>query len=103
MTTPLIPLKSVLSGTRYTPAELTEDENFEDYLLGLTTGNNEGIRFIKAIMQAYRLGLPEVTFVWSSSTICDDVNDFLLIGPINYGYLITTSGTSMTVRWVPVV
>jgi len=99
MTTPLIPLKSVLTGIKYTPAELTADGLFETYLLGLTNNNNEGIRFIRAIMQAYRAGSQTVTFSFTSSNIADDVSDFLRTGPTNYGYDVTVSGPSITVDW----
>ena len=99
MTTPLIPLKSVLTSTKYTPAELTADAAFETYLLGLTTGNNEGIRFIRAIMQAYRAGSQTVSFDFTSTTIADNISDYLLTGPTNYGYSLTASGTSITVGW----
>ena len=97
MTTPLIPLKSILAGTRYTPAELTEDAAFETYLLGLPTG--QGISFIRAIMQAYRAGSTSVVFGFTSSTIADNISDYLLTGPTSYGYSITVSDNSITVSW----
>ena len=92
MTTPLIPTKTTLAATRYTPAELVEDSEFESYLLGLAEGY--GIQFIRAMMSAYRAGNSSFDFTFKTNSSALAVAE-KLSKPVNengYGYTVTGPG-----------
>jgi len=57
MTTPLIPTKTALASTTYTPAQLVADAAVETFLIQHTG-------FVRAMMTAYRTGATSFTYVF---------------------------------------
>jgi hypothetical protein len=98
MTTPLIPLKSVLSSTKYTPADLIADRATELWLLRLA--QRDGLELISNIMSYYREGATSYTHVFAT-------RDDALIANTTftaYGYDVTGPSSSpdktVIISWV---
>lgn len=105
MTTPLLPTKTQLTEATYTPKELYDDGVFESWLIN-PRGNYEALRFVVALMTAYRAG--KVTSVTYQFTIRDDAvylasviglttkYDYTVVGP---GEPNTPTERTVTVSW----
>lgn len=106
MTTPLLPTKSLLSATKYTPKELVDDQALEDWFF--ETDNNAYIKrlgFIRALMTAYRAGASSVTYTFDFI----EETDYLIVkikevspSTNDYKYTVTRSSETsrtFTVAW----
>ena len=89
MTTPLIPTKTILTSTKYTPAELAADRAFENFLFQLP--NDLGLDFIRALMTAYRNGEASVSFAFNNNLNASEMANKLQSEP--YGYEVTGPGS----------
>ena len=103
MTTPLMPVKSILSSAVLTPKDLIDDKDFEDWLFADLTYKRLG--FIKAVMQGWRAGLTSITYEFSSHEDAIAMRDYIQDSATNkYKYTVTgpsePSGKSITVSWV---
>ena len=94
MTTPLIPTSTQLNATKYTPAELIEDQEFEAFLFALPLG--QGLDFIRDLMQAYRQGNPSFTFSFNNNSNAAYAAEKLskAINSNGYGYAVAGPGAS---------
>ena len=94
MTTPLIPIKNVLTATKYTPAELLADTTVETFLMAHTA-------FIRAMMTAYRAG--NTSFSYTFPTSADALYAATTIGSDTaYAYTVTgpdAQASTITVSW----
>ena len=101
MTTPLIPILKVLVETTYTPYQLEIDKAFEAWLTD--TNYPKRLKFVSALMTAYRKGDVKVTYTFDELEDATRVKEAIEAGT-DYNYEVTrTSPTSktITVRWAP--
>ena len=65
MTSPILPSASSLTSIRYTPAELIADRQLESYF---TANNGANFGFIIQLLEAYRNGNIQTTYIFSNSS-----------------------------------
>ena len=95
MTTPLIPTKTILANTKYTPTDLIADTAVETFL-----ANHYG--FVRDMMSAYRAG--DTSFSYTFPTAGDAVYMSTVIDTgTDYNYTVTgpepSTPRTITVSW----
>jgi len=103
LTSLLIPTKSALAATRYTPAELAANTAVETWFLDPT--HPERLEFILALWTAYTEGETELTHDFETYAHAQQAAAYLS-GASTYNYTVTgplladpTPTTTITVSW----
>lgn len=91
MTTPLIPVYSVLTETTYTPRTLIQDQAVDDWLTTNSATTRRRIQFITSLMTAYRLGQQSFTHQFDSPSDAQYIKTLLETPEQSggYGYAVT--------------
>jgi len=94
----LIPTRTELISTRYTPAELADVTAFDAFFLDDTKPVR--FEFVLALWAAYTAG--ETTVTHDFETYADAAAAKVFLENVNYGYTVTAvspPNTSITVSW----